>query len=80
MLNYGFDDLRLVNPKCSPDDGETRARANRKRVCLARVRCGTFGTPQKEDERSQAVPCDIGHREHGGFLFFLYQSCDPDQR
>jgi TrmH family RNA methyltransferase len=27
MLNFGFDDLRLVNPKCSPQDGETRARA-----------------------------------------------------
>ena len=27
MLNYGFDDLRLINPKCSPGDGETRARA-----------------------------------------------------
>ena len=27
MLNYGFDDLRLVNPRCSPDDEETRARA-----------------------------------------------------
>ncbi|HJL97496.1 MAG TPA: RNA methyltransferase [Candidatus Poseidoniaceae archaeon] len=27
MLNYGFDDLRLVNPKCDKDDGETRARA-----------------------------------------------------
>lgn len=27
MLNYGFDDLRLVKPKCSPEDGETRARA-----------------------------------------------------
>jgi TrmH family RNA methyltransferase len=27
MLNYGFDDLRLVHPKCSPNDGETRARA-----------------------------------------------------
>lgn len=27
MLNYGFDDLRLVSPRCSPTDGETRARA-----------------------------------------------------
>ncbi len=27
MLNYGFDDLRVVRPKCSVDDGETRARA-----------------------------------------------------
>ncbi len=27
MLNYGFDDLRLVEPKCDLDDGETRARA-----------------------------------------------------
>ena len=27
MLNYGFDNLRLVSPQCSPDDGETRARA-----------------------------------------------------
>ena len=27
MLNFGFDDLRLVNPNCSPHDGETRARA-----------------------------------------------------
>lgn len=27
MLNFGFDELRLVNPKCSPNDGETRARA-----------------------------------------------------
>ena len=27
MLNYGFDELRLVNPKCSIQDGEARARA-----------------------------------------------------
>ena len=27
MLNYGFDNLRLVSPQCSPDDGDTRARA-----------------------------------------------------
>ena len=27
MLNYGFDDLRLVEPRCSPTDGDTRARA-----------------------------------------------------
>ena len=27
MLNSGFDDLRLVSPRCSPTDGETRARA-----------------------------------------------------
>ena len=27
MLNYGFDDLRLVNPRCSPDDVDTRSRA-----------------------------------------------------
>ncbi|MAF93166.1 hypothetical protein CMO85_00705 [Candidatus Woesearchaeota archaeon] len=27
MLNFGFDDLRLVKPKCSPNDEETRARA-----------------------------------------------------
>ena len=27
MLNYGFDDLRIVRPKCSVDDGETKARA-----------------------------------------------------
>ena len=27
MLNYGFTDLRLVNPDCSPDDIEARNRA-----------------------------------------------------
>ena len=27
MLNYGFDDLRLVQPKCAVEDGETKARA-----------------------------------------------------
>ena len=27
MLNYGFDNLRLDLPQCSPDDGDTRARA-----------------------------------------------------
>tara|TARA_Y100001954_G_scaffold67649_2_gene73633 strand:+ start:10996 stop:11832 length:837 start_codon:yes stop_codon:yes gene_type:complete len=27
MLNYGFDKLRLVNPRCSPDDEEARKRA-----------------------------------------------------
>jgi TrmH family RNA methyltransferase len=27
MLNYGFDDLRLVQPKCALEDGETKARA-----------------------------------------------------
>lgn len=27
MLNYGFDDLRLVQPNCAVDDGETKARA-----------------------------------------------------
>ena len=33
MLNYGFDDLRLVQPRCSPADGETRAQ----RSCVARL-------------------------------------------
>ena len=27
MLNYGFEDLRLVHPSCSPDDQDTRNRA-----------------------------------------------------
>ena len=27
MLNYGFANLRLVNPDCSPDDIEARNRA-----------------------------------------------------
>ena len=27
MLNYGFDELRLVQPKCAIDNGETKARA-----------------------------------------------------
>ncbi len=27
MLNHGFDNLTMVNPKCSPDDEEARNRA-----------------------------------------------------
>lgn len=34
MLNYGFDDLRLVRPKCDVQDGETRARAKHARHLL----------------------------------------------
>jgi TrmH family RNA methyltransferase len=34
MLNYGFEDLRLVDPKCDKDDGETRARAKHSKRVL----------------------------------------------
>ena len=38
MLNYGFDDLRLVNPKCDKDDGDTRARAKHAKRVLEQAK------------------------------------------
>jgi TrmH family RNA methyltransferase len=73
MLNYGFDDLRLVNPKCDKDDGETRARAKHSKRVLEQA--------TEHEELSEAThDCSLvlgtsGKREIGAktlFRHFMY--------
>lgn len=63
MLNYGFDDLRLVNPRCSPDDEETRARAKHAQRVLDSVE--TFGSIADAVADCRAVIGTSGKRELG---------------
>ena len=37
MLNHGFDQLRLVDPRCGPDDDEARNRAKHAEIGRAHV-------------------------------------------
>ena len=73
MLNYGFDELRLVEPKCAVDDGETRARAKHASRLLDELTVHT-------DIPSASADCSVvvgtsGKREVGDktlFRHFLY--------
>ena len=73
MLNYGFDDLRLVNPRCSPTDGETRARAKHAARLLDDL--NVYDTIQDATSDCSAVVGTSGKREVGEktlFRHFLY--------
>ena len=73
MLNYGFDDLRLVNPKCDKDDGDTRARAKHSKRVLEQATV-------HDDLRGATQDCSLvlgtsGKREIGAktlFRHFMY--------
>ena len=73
MLNFGFDDLRLVDPKCSPDDGETRARAKHASRLLDSVQ--TFDSISEAAHDCSTVIGTSGKREVGQktlFRHYLY--------
>ena len=73
MLNYGYADLRLVNPKCSVDDDETRARAKHAQRILDEVKVYTSLGEAVTDCR--AVVGTSGKREVGDktlFRHFVY--------
>lgn len=73
MLNFGFDDLRLVEPKCSPDDGETRARAKHASRLLDSVQ--TYDSISEAAHDCSTVIGTSGKREVGEktlFRHYLY--------
>ena len=73
MLNYGFDNLRLVSPQCSPDDGETRARAKHAARLLDELT--VHDTINEATSDCSAVVGTSGKREVGEktlFRHFLY--------
>lgn len=73
MLNYGYADLRLVQPKCSVDDEETRARAKHAGVVLDNAE--TYDTIQEATHDCRAVLGTSGKRETGEktlFRHFVY--------
>ncbi len=73
MLNFGFDDLRLVNPKCSPEDGETRARAKHASRLLDGVK--TFDNINEAASDCSTIIGTSGKREVGEktlFRHYLY--------
>jgi TrmH family RNA methyltransferase len=73
MLNYGYADLRLVNPKCSVDDDETRARAKHAQHVLDEAKVHTTLAEAVGDCR--AVVGTSGKREVGDktlFRHYLY--------
>ena len=73
MLNYGFDNLRLVSPQCSPEDGETRARAKHAARLLDELT--VHDTIIEATSDCSAVVGTSGKREVGEktlFRHFLY--------
>jgi len=70
MLNYGYADLRLVNPKCSVDDDETRARAKHAQRILDEVKVYTSLGEAVTDCR--AVVGTSGKREVGDKTLFRH--------
>ena len=70
MLNYGFDDLRLVNPRCSPTDGETRARAKHAARLLDEL--SLHDTIQDATSDCSAVVGTSGKREVGEKTLFRH--------
>ena len=63
MLNYGFDDLRLVAPKCTTSDDETRARAKHASRVLENAR--EFSNIEQATKDCSAVIGTSGKRELG---------------
>ena len=70
MLNYGFDDLRLVKPKCSPEDGETRARAKHASRLLDELSVHQSIADATKD--CSVVVGTSGKREIGGKTLFRH--------
>jgi tRNA/rRNA methyltransferase len=73
MLNYGFADLRLVRPKCSVDDEETRARAKHASAVLDNA--NSYDSIEEATHDCRAVLGTSGKRETGEktvFRHFLY--------
>jgi tRNA/rRNA methyltransferase len=70
MLNYGYADLRLVNPKCSVDNDETRARAKHAQRILDEVKVYTSLGEAVTDCR--AVVGTSGKREVGDKTLFRH--------
>lgn len=70
MLNYGFDDLRLVNPSCSPDDQETRNRAKHAGRILNE--CRTYPSLEKAVSDCSVVVGTSGKREVGDKTLFRH--------
>tara|TARA_B100000925_G_scaffold271968_2_gene235559 strand:- start:595 stop:1419 length:825 start_codon:yes stop_codon:yes gene_type:complete len=63
MLNHGFDNLVLVNPKCSPDDKEARNRAKHSGRILDKTRI--YPSLQEAVKGSSLVVGTSGKREVG---------------
>ena len=73
MLNYGFDQLVLVNPKCSLDDGEAFARAKHARRVLDGAKI--FDSFSQATDQFSLVMGTSGKREIGDktlFRHFMY--------
>ena len=70
MLNYGFDDLRLVKPRCSPTDGETRARAKHAARLLDEL--SVHDTIQDATSDCSTVVGTSGKREVGEKTLFRH--------
>ena len=63
MLNHGFDNLRLVNPVCSPDDDEARRRAKHAGRILDK--CQSYQSLNDAVEDCSLVVGTSGKREQG---------------
>tara|TARA_Y100000766_G_C18912696_1_gene609232 strand:+ start:2738 stop:3568 length:831 start_codon:yes stop_codon:yes gene_type:complete len=63
MLNHGFDKLILVNPNCSPDDGDARNRAKHSGRILDDVK--VYDTLESAVSKSSLVIGTSGKREVG---------------
>lgn len=70
MLNFGFEDLRLVSPRCSPSDGETRARAKHAARLLDEL--GVYDTIHEATSDCSAVVGTSGKREVGDKTLFRH--------
>lgn len=73
MLNFGFADLRLVNPKCDPTDGESLARAKHAKSLLELAQ--QHASIQDATGDCNAVIGTSGKRETGDktlFRHFVY--------
>jgi len=72
MLNYGYADLRLVDPKCSVNDDETRARAKHAQRVLNEATVHSSLDEATHDCR--AVIGTSGKREVGDKTLFRHYS------
>ena len=70
MLNYGFDKLRLVSPRCSPDDEEARKRAKHAGSILDSVE--VYGSLNECIDDLTLVVGTSGKREVGSKTVFRH--------